>query len=67
MFLVQDRKRFFDRGSFVEGVGLVYVLPYVYLSEVRWVKNFQHVLRRHFFKEFENNDAYALCNSFLGW
>ena len=30
MFLVQDRKWFFDQGSFVEGVSLVYVLPYVY-------------------------------------
>ena len=30
MYLVQDRKWFFDRGSFVERVGLVQVLPYEY-------------------------------------
>ena len=30
------------------------------------MKNFRHVLRRHFFTEFENNDAYALCNSLVG-
>ena len=67
MILFQDRKWFFDQGSFVERVALVQVLPYVYCMESEMGDKFPTCIGGHFTEEFKNIYAYALCNSFLGW
>ena len=44
------------------------MFPYVYYIGSEMGEKFPTCIVETFqFKELENNDAYALCNSFLGW